>query len=269
MFEEVLVSNSLSFVVLILIAALSGFFIGNSYSLKATENHITASKISKFHSRKSFKSQEKQNLLNFMAENLKSPQLFKEKPWQLTIRINYDSNPDPLSNFSLHLPKKNKRIRRQDSSVTSKLIEDRVKKYEKLLQNGHGARNFEVLSMLGKGGFGSVYKARHLLDEQIYAIKVIRIQVGINQNLYEHKAFREVLSMMHLNTRHVLRYYNCWLESEGIHNIGLLSALNTLSDNDSFSVSSSSSSLASLSEPYFQMNLNIQMEYSKGCTLKS
>eukprot|EP00358_Blepharisma_japonicum_P001614 CAMPEP_0202954742 /NCGR_PEP_ID=MMETSP1395-20130829/51092_1 /ASSEMBLY_ACC=CAM_ASM_000871 /TAXON_ID=5961 /ORGANISM="Blepharisma japonicum, Strain Stock R1072" /LENGTH=202 /DNA_ID=CAMNT_0049670523 /DNA_START=952 /DNA_END=1557 /DNA_ORIENTATION=+ len=33
--------------------------------------------------------------------------------------------------------------------------------------------------------------------------------------------------------------------------------------------SSSSSSLASLSEPYFNLNLNIQMEYSKGYTLKN
>mmetsp|Transcript_22971 Transcript_22971/g.22701 ORF Transcript_22971/g.22701 Transcript_22971/m.22701 type:complete len:396 (+) Transcript_22971:522-1709(+) len=205
-----------------------------------------------------------------MSENRSSPKMAKEKPCQVTIRINYDNTPEALSNFTLHLPSNSQKSKKQESTTENKVIKDSVNKYEKLLQNGHGARNFEVVSMLGRGGFGSVFKARHLLDEQYYAIKVIRIKVGLNQSLYEHKAFREVLSMMQLNSKHVLRYYNCWLESEGDHNIRSSESTEQKDEeSESSELSSSSSSLASISEPYFQLNLNIQMEYSKGCTLKN
>lgn len=34
---------------------------------------------------------------------------------------------------------------------------------------------FEIIGELGKGGFGKVYKCRHLLDEKIFAVKKIEI----------------------------------------------------------------------------------------------
>jgi len=34
--------------------------------------------------------------------------------------------------------------------------------------------------MIGEGGFGKVYKAQHVLDQRIYAIKKIQIHLGIN-----------------------------------------------------------------------------------------
>ena len=47
----------------------------------------------------------------------------------------------------------------------------------KLLLNSH-SNSFEFLEELGKGGFGSVHKVKHILDQQFYAIKRIKIHLG-------------------------------------------------------------------------------------------
>src|SRR5690606_30301442 len=38
--------------------------------------------------------------------------------------------------------------------------------------------SFHYLNPIGKGGFGSVVKARHILDNNIYAIKKIKLHLG-------------------------------------------------------------------------------------------
>lgn len=49
------------------------------------------------------------------------------------------------------------------------------------------ASEFEELGKIGKGGFSTVYKARHRLDGRLYAIKKIRIKPSDHRgNLQEH-----------------------------------------------------------------------------------
>lgn len=71
-------------------------------------------------------------------------------------------------------------------------------------------QDFEVLSWIGKGGFGDVRKVRNLLDDQVYAIKSIRLNPadkGTNR-----KIMREVKLLSRLNHENVVRYYNSWHE---------------------------------------------------------
>lgn len=61
----------------------------------------------------------------------------------------------------------------------------------------------------GKGGFGSVVKARNKLDGRIYAIKKVKLRGTENDD----KIFREVNALSRLNHRYIVRYYATWLET--------------------------------------------------------
>ena len=63
-------------------------------------------------------------------------------------------------------------------------------------------------SRQGKGGFGSVVKARNKLDGRIYAIKKVKLRGTENDD----KIFREVNALSRLNHRYIVRYYATWLE---------------------------------------------------------
>lgn len=53
----------------------------------------------------------------------------------------------------------------------------------KFLENGRFQSKFETLSILGKGGFGVVYKAKYQIDNSIYAIKKVKLHLGLNETL--------------------------------------------------------------------------------------
>ena len=50
-------------------------------------------------------------------------------------------------------------------------------------------RNFKILSMLGVGGFGTVYKVKHNLSDKVYAMKVMNKNYIINKK-YLHYCFQ-------------------------------------------------------------------------------
>lgn len=63
--------------------------------------------------------------------------------------------------------------------------------------------SFKEIGPLGKGGFGSVVKAQHILDSNIYAIKTIKLYMGVDQDIKDHKVFREVQIMTIVNNINV------------------------------------------------------------------
>ena len=84
---------------------------------------------------------------------------------------------------------------------------------EKYLENGRFKNKFEKLSVLGRGGFGTVFKCRYLLDNNIYAIKKIKVHLGFNETLADHKVYREIQAITMLDPKHIIRYYICWIEA--------------------------------------------------------
>ncbi|KPI92054.1 Eukaryotic translation initiation factor 2-alpha kinase 4 [Papilio xuthus] len=78
--------------------------------------------------------------------------------------------------------------------------------------------DFEVLSWIGKGGFGDVVKVRNKLDCGVYAIK--RIQLNPRNVALNRKIMREVKLLSRLSHEHVVRYYNAWVESSAAPRAG-------------------------------------------------
>jgi translation initiation factor 2-alpha kinase 3 len=77
--------------------------------------------------------------------------------------------------------------------------------------------DYEQLSVLGKGGFGKVYKARHLLDGAEYAIKKIVLTPSHLHRLIKenqlYKVTNEIKILARLDHHHITRYHHCWMES--------------------------------------------------------
>ena len=80
------------------------------------------------------------------------------------------------------------------------------------LETGRYKNSFEEICLLGKGGFGIAYKVRHKLDSNFYCIKKIRLHLGYNQDIKEHKVYREIMALPKLNHKNVVRYFGCWAE---------------------------------------------------------
>ncbi|WBW72500.1 eIF2 alpha kinase Hri2 [Schizosaccharomyces osmophilus] len=72
------------------------------------------------------------------------------------------------------------------------------------------ANDFEELQMLGKGGFGAVYRVRNRVDGAEYAMKKI---FPTFQQVPYTKIFREIKSLAKLDHPNIVRYYASWLEN--------------------------------------------------------
>ena len=72
--------------------------------------------------------------------------------------------------------------------------------------------DFEELQLLGKGGFGAVYKVRNRVDKLLYAVKKIRLRRrGAEEN---RRIIREVSTIGMLHHSYIVRYYQAWIEAE-------------------------------------------------------
>jgi hypothetical protein len=142
------------------------------------------------------------------------------------------------------------------SEVSTDVVES-ISKYAELLENGKFSKTFDALHKLGRGGFGTVFLAQHKLDGKQYAVKKVKMQVRVGEDIRCHKLFREVQSMMKLESKYVTRYYTCWIESEQDH-----SDVENSDSNSDFSSDSESD------HEVLTFHLHIQMEYCAGSTLK-
>ena len=67
---------------------------------------------------------------------------------------------------------------------------------------------FDVADSLGRGGYGSVIKAKYKFDEQVYAVKCIPI--GTDESKDDLKRECKILSL--IDNRYVVRYYASWID---------------------------------------------------------
>lgn len=66
------------------------------------------------------------------------------------------------------------------------------------------------VSVLGKGGYGKVFKAKHRLDGRFYAVKEV-----VSDSPEElREILRETILLSRLNHPYVVRYFSAWMETE-------------------------------------------------------
>ncbi|CCG84525.1 protein of unknown function [Taphrina deformans PYCC 5710] len=65
--------------------------------------------------------------------------------------------------------------------------------------------DFEEISQIGKGAYGTVVKARNRLDGRVYAVKKVHTRT-------EAKVLREVSGLARLNHPSIVRYFASWVE---------------------------------------------------------
>ncbi|XP_046884836.1 interferon-induced, double-stranded RNA-activated protein kinase-like isoform X2 [Hypomesus transpacificus] len=73
----------------------------------------------------------------------------------------------------------------------------------KLKEDSRFFRDFDLVSVLGAGGFGCVVKAKHKLDGNIYAVKILE---------YTRKASREIKALATFRHPNIVSYFTSWDE---------------------------------------------------------
>ena len=86
------------------------------------------------------------------------------------------------------------------------------------LQNDRYARDFSEIEIVGKGGYGKVFKVKHKLDGSFYAVKRIAVPQTKLARVQEHgpealnSILEEVRSLARFDHANIVRYHNAWLE---------------------------------------------------------
>ncbi|KAF7728660.1 Eukaryotic translation initiation factor 2-alpha kinase [Apophysomyces ossiformis] len=131
------------------------------------------------------------------ASSASSPTLYSPASF---LDSDYFSSPDSRGHYHSH----------PASIAESELL------YNLSVQNSRYRNDFVEISLLGKGGFASAYRARNKLDDIEYAIKKIRLGQDLEEEQGEDnpygKIFREIKNLARLEHRNVIRYYSSWLE---------------------------------------------------------
>jgi NIMA (never in mitosis gene a)-related kinase len=75
--------------------------------------------------------------------------------------------------------------------------------------------DFEIISRLGAGSFGTVFKVRRFIDSNLYVIKNVRIvELTFKE---QSEAINEVQILAQLKSPYVVRYYDSFIEDNSLH----------------------------------------------------
>lgn len=165
--------------------------------------------------------EEKERQAKLMAQKIRekkiemAKQLIEETRWRENLGINEGSiiNDD----FGLEKDTQSEKLNRKTSlapepkKTSPENLDQSGLPLEKVEQVSRYQTDFIELEKIGEGGFGHVWKARHKLDGNIYAIKKVKLS---NNNEENRRIKREVTYLSSLNSPYIVRYFQTWVEVE-------------------------------------------------------
>ena len=105
----------------------------------------------------------------------------------------------------------------KDSDGKEYLMFDSSELYDDRLI-GNKSEDFEILQILGKGGFGEVFKVISKLNNKVYAMKRLNLKnlEKSNKKAYE-LALNEINYLQELNNAHIIKYYKNFKEDDYLY----------------------------------------------------
>lgn len=76
---------------------------------------------------------------------------------------------------------------------------------------GNRLSDFKIISYVGKGSFGSVYKVKSVVDHKIYILKKIS-KLSTLKKSHQDAAVKEVIILKKLNHPHIIKYVTSFVE---------------------------------------------------------
>ena len=102
-------------------------------------------------------------------------------------------------------------LSKKSSSTTSKPKET-LHFQETLFETGKFEKLFQDQALIGRGAFGEVFRAKHKIENQEYAIKRVYFPIGKEDEVFSHRFLKEQSILKPLNHKNVIRYYSFWIE---------------------------------------------------------
>lgn len=117
-----------------------------------------------------------------------------------------------LTGTAAGAPKAGGLFNKASASVQSGIPTDSV--LAGFVDNGRFYRTFTDIHLIGKGGFGSVYRVKHRFEPDFpeYAVKFVTLRLKASENISSRRYFREVSANRDLFSRQVVRYFTWWCE---------------------------------------------------------
>ncbi len=153
-----------------------------NYELKIEENSSFEEKKEK----KKEKEKERKEKMRTKKKKMSREELSEEK-----MSLDYSSSDNFIKK---KYPKKEKKIESQPSTSFSRFKQD-----------------FIFIKKLGQGGEGAVFKVRNKFDQQLYAIKRIKIRSN-DENAVSDTVKNEVFFLSRNRCPYIVRYYQTWTE---------------------------------------------------------
>ena len=156
------------------------------------------------------------NMLKSMRQNLsiiKSKKSFSDKNIKRFKEIKKSLNISSFSNSNTELnevpPENNEKNKNNSEKKTNKDLLNLKKDISSPSSSlTRLEKDFKDITLIKKSNIGIILKARHKIDEETYAIKIMRLS---NPN-DEQSVISEAKNMTKIHTKHIIEYITCWFD---------------------------------------------------------